>query len=295
MTGREPGRGDVLISGGSIFRVAPTIDPAAAGADQVVDATGLHVCPGLVDVHMHLSCASDQPERAEDALCGVALAAGITTAALAPEEDGALCPVYHGNVPAKAAKMRTFHLESLTDAEAAARMTAAARSGETLVCHIHGVDSLRRTLRLRTEATDGPCRMALAHLTGCGDVVDEIAAAGCPVILGACSLRGAGSAYALATRLRRAGVLVALTADYPATRPHHLPICAGLCVRAGMPAADALRAVTADAARLLGLQNVCGAIAPGLRADLTLYDGDPLRLTSACVAVYSGGEPVRQR
>lgn len=77
------------------------------------------------------------------------------------------------------------------------------------------------------------------------------------------------------------GVLVALTADYPATRPHHLPICAGLCVRAGMPAADAFRAVTADAARLLGLHNVCGALRPGLRADLTLYDGDPLRLASA--------------
>lgn len=295
MTEREPGRGDVLISGGSILRVAPAIDPAEAGADQVVDATGLCVCPGLVDVHMHLSCASDQPERAVDVLCDVALAAGITTAAMAPEEDGVLCPVYHGHASAKAAKMRTFHLESLTDAEATARMTAAARSGETLVCHIHGVDSLRRALRLRTEAADGPCRMALAHLTDCGDAVDEIAASGCPVILGACSLRGVGSAYALATRLSRAGVLVALTADYPATRPHHLPICAGLCVRAGMPAADALRAVTVDAARLLGLQNVCGAIAPGLRADLTLYDGDPLRLASACVAVYSGGEPVWQR
>lgn len=290
MTGREPAKGDILVSDGKILRVAPKIDPAEARAEQVVDAAGLHVCPGLVDVHMHLAHASDQPERAVEALCGVALSSGITTAAFVPEADGALCPVHHGNVPAEAVKMRTLCLEGLTDEEVAARMTWAARSGETLVCQIHDVDSLRRAVRLRGEAADGPCRMALAHLTGCGGAVEEIVAAGCPVILGACSLRGQGSAYALAARLRRAGVLVALTADYPATRPHHLPICAGLCVRAGMPAADAFRAVTADAARLLGLQNVCGALRPGLRADLTLYDGDPLRLASACVAVYTGGK-----
>src|SRR5262249_38835953 len=43
---------DVAIAGGKIARVAERIDPAQA--KQVVDATGLYVTPGLIDIHVHL-------------------------------------------------------------------------------------------------------------------------------------------------------------------------------------------------------------------------------------------------
>ena len=43
---------DVAVAGGKIARVASGIDPRLAG--RVVDATGLYVVPGLIDVHTHV-------------------------------------------------------------------------------------------------------------------------------------------------------------------------------------------------------------------------------------------------
>jgi imidazolonepropionase-like amidohydrolase len=44
-----------------------------------------------------------------------------------------------------------------------------------------------------------------------------------------------------------------------------------------VPAADLVRSVTTNAARLVGLENEIGRVAPGYRADLIAVDGDPLR------------------
>lgn len=43
---------DVAIAGAKVARVAAAIDPASAG--RVVDATGLYVVPGLIDLHSHV-------------------------------------------------------------------------------------------------------------------------------------------------------------------------------------------------------------------------------------------------
>jgi dihydroorotase len=43
---------DVAIAGGKIAAVAPSIDPALAF--KVVDVSGLHVTPGLIDMHVHV-------------------------------------------------------------------------------------------------------------------------------------------------------------------------------------------------------------------------------------------------
>ena len=43
---------DVAIAGGKIARVAPDISSAEAG--KTVDATGLYVAPGLIDIHAHV-------------------------------------------------------------------------------------------------------------------------------------------------------------------------------------------------------------------------------------------------
>jgi imidazolonepropionase-like amidohydrolase len=49
-----------------------------------------------------------------------------------------------------------------------------------------------------------------------------------------------------------------------------------LYVQAGLPPIDAIRAATAVPARVMGLQHDTGTIAPGLRADLIVVDGNPL-------------------
>ena len=57
-------RSDVAVRGGVIEAIEPDLAGVAAGADEVVDATGLLVFPGVVDVHTHTRVASDaEPDR----------------------------------------------------------------------------------------------------------------------------------------------------------------------------------------------------------------------------------------
>jgi imidazolonepropionase-like amidohydrolase len=67
-----------------------------------------------------------------------------------------------------------------------------------------------------------------------------------------------------------------------------------LLARAGLTNAEILRAATADTARAFGLTDR-GAVEPGLRADLVLLDGDPIRDITAARdlrAVWCAGTEV---
>src|SRR5947207_6157762 len=55
---------DVAIEAGKIARVAEKID--AAEARKVVDAGGLYVTPGLIDIHVHVYKRTNPPPRAQD-------------------------------------------------------------------------------------------------------------------------------------------------------------------------------------------------------------------------------------
>jgi dihydropyrimidinase len=55
---------DLFVQGGAIELVAPELSGLAASADEVVDASGLLVLPGVVDVHTHTRVAVDgAPDR----------------------------------------------------------------------------------------------------------------------------------------------------------------------------------------------------------------------------------------
>jgi len=57
-------RADLAAVGGRITAIEPSLDALAAGADRVIDATGMLVLPGVVDTHTHTRVASDQePDR----------------------------------------------------------------------------------------------------------------------------------------------------------------------------------------------------------------------------------------
>ena len=55
-----------------------------------------------------------------------------------------------------------------------------------------------------------------------------------------------------------------------------------------MPYNAALRAITSDAAQILGIADRVGSIAVGLDADLQLYSGDPLGLDDPCLVMVKG-------
>ncbi len=80
-------RADIAINGGTIEAIEPDLRGPAAGADRVIEATGMLVLPGVVDVHTHTRVASDaEPDRFfQDS---VAAAYGGTTSFLSFNNPG---------------------------------------------------------------------------------------------------------------------------------------------------------------------------------------------------------------
>jgi hypothetical protein len=69
-----------------------------------------------------------------------------------------------------------------------------------------------------------------------------------------------------------------------------------LYVQAGIPAPQVLRIATSNAARVAGIAERAGSIAPGLSADLVLVQGDPTRDITALrrtLLVFKGGQAYR--
>ena len=77
----DPGRGvdvegDVLIREGRIAAVGPDV---AAEAERVIDARGLIVCPGLVDIHCHLREPGHEHKETIETGTHAAARGGFTT------------------------------------------------------------------------------------------------------------------------------------------------------------------------------------------------------------------------
>ncbi len=78
---------DVWVRGEQVLGIGPQPD---AHADQVLDAAGKIVCPGLIDMHVHLR----EPGRVEDETIATgtaaALAGGVTSVACMPNTEPAI-------------------------------------------------------------------------------------------------------------------------------------------------------------------------------------------------------------
>jgi len=81
------------------------------------------------------------------------------------------------------------------------------------------------------------------------------------------------SAYANAALLHEKGVRFALVTD-DASQSRNLPYQAAMARAYGLPAADALRAITLSPAEIFGVADRLGSIEPGKQATLVLASGD---------------------
>jgi imidazolonepropionase-like amidohydrolase len=70
---------------------------------------------------------------------------------------------------------------------------------------------------------------------------------------------------------------------------------AARCVRHGIPREVALRAITLNPARMLGLDQRLGSIEPGKDAHLVVFSGDPLDFDSVVEQVFIDGIPAYER
>ena len=100
-----------------------------------------------------------------------------------------------------------------------------------------------------------------------------------------------------ALRAKRAGVWIVSGSDAVAGLHGHNVREIEWLVKAGLTPAEALRAATVDAARLLGLEGKVGEIKPGEFADIIAVAGDPLKDISAVEHVgfvMKGGQVVKE-
>lgn len=167
--------------------------------------------------------------------------------------------------------------------------------GELPWCqHTHRADDTATAIRLAQEFG---YRLVINHGTEGHLLADLIAERDIPVIIGPLftsrakvelrqrSLRNPGL-------LARAGVRIAITTDHPVVPINFLVHQATLAVKEGLDRDTALRALTIEPARMLGLDDRVGSLEPGKDGDVVVWSGDPLDVMSRARTVYLEGREV---
>jgi imidazolonepropionase-like amidohydrolase len=127
-------------------------------------------------------------------------------------------------------------------------------------------------------------------------LADTLAARHIPVIVGPTTV-GVGpdepydEIFANPGVLARAGVTIAFQTN-DAHDSRNLPYNAALAEAYGLPADDALKALTINPARIFGVADRLGSIEPGKEATLIVTDGDPLDARCGPKYVFIRGELV---
>jgi imidazolonepropionase-like amidohydrolase len=132
-------------------------------------------------------------------------------------------------------------------------------------------------------------------------VAGELAVAKVPVILDPLdnlpsSFDKVGATLENAARLQKAGVTIAFSfRDLQAYNIRKLRQAAGNAVAHGLPQDAALAALTRNPAAIFGVTDRAGMLEVGRSADLVLWSGDPLEVTSLAERVFVGGHAVPMR
>ena len=166
-----------------------------------------------------------------------------------------------------------------------------------LLVTAHRAVDIINILRLAKEFN---IKIVLDGVSDAQQVINEIKASGFPVIIHPTMYRAGGETENLsmedAAKLKAAGIPVALQSGYEGYVPKTRIVLFEAAVAAanGMTRSDALATITIDAAKILGLDNRIGSIAPGKDADLAMYDGDPFEYVTHCTGTIINGNVVSE-
>lgn len=161
--------------------------------------------------------------------------------------------------------------------------------------HVHRTRDIRAALELAGEFG---LDLVLQHATEAHLMAEELAAHNTPCVVGPITIAREAKeelknlSYAAPGILAAAGVKVALMTDHPTEPIQFLPIIAGEAVREGMSWDDALKAITINAAEIIGVDDQVGSIEVGKDADLVVHDGDPLEAATRIRVVVADGDAV---
>ena len=329
MTPGEIENGTIVVAGGKIRRVGTDVE-TPAGAEVLELPKGSIVLPGFIDLHSHLGSAFEVEESTEAATPRVkaveaftsrhpdvraALGSGVTSVALAP-----------GNGNVVGGRVGVVKLNGGRYDRALFRDSVAVKislGGEALrrdrepTSHAGALRLLRELLKDPAEDLRGLPLFIHANTAGEIESARDLATAfQRPLVLlhareaarpGAPKVSGLTIGFGPLTpadprelleapaALVRAGAKLAFVSDSPATSEEHLRVTAAFAVKYGLDRQEALRALTLTPAAALGLSKEIGTIEEGKDADLVVWSGDPLSLTSFVEMVIVNGAIVYRR
>lgn len=166
---------------------------------------------------------------------------------------------------------------------------------QPLLVYIYGAVDIRTLIRIKNEYG---LRVIIIGGSEAWKVARPLAAANIPVLLDPTAnlpeqFEDIGATLKNAARLHAEGVKIAFAGTSSGSyNLSSLAQHAGVAVANGLPYDAAIAALTRNPAEIYGLGGSLGSLAAGKIADVVIWDGDPLEVTSAPEAVFING--VRQ-
>lgn len=144
-----------------------------------------------------------------------------------------------------------------------------------LKAHAHRADDILTAIRIAKEFD---VKLTIEHCTEGHLIADKLAEANYPVAVGpslthATKFELKNKTFETPGILAKAGCQVSIITDSPVIPQEYLPMAAGLAVKAGMNPFDALKAITINPARHLGIEERVGSLEAGKDADLVMTNG----------------------
>ena len=163
-----------------------------------------------------------------------------------------------------------------------------------LKAHAHQANDIFTALRIAKEFD---LDITLEHVTEGHLIADELTAEHVPMAVGPTLTHSTKfelqhKSFTTPGVLSKAGGQVSIITDAPVIPIEYLPLCAGLAVKAGMDPYEALKAITINPAKHLGIEDRVGSLAAGKDADLVITDGNPFQVDTQIKAVLIDGEKI---
>ncbi|SCY74274.1 amidohydrolase [Alkaliphilus peptidifermentans] len=166
-----------------------------------------------------------------------------------------------------------------------------------LKAHAHRADDILTSIRIAKEFG---LKITLEHCTEGHLIADYISQEGCAAIVG--PTLGDRSKFELKNKdfetpaiLYKAGVKIAIMTDHPVIPVQHLPMCAALAMKSGLPEEEALKSITINAAEILGLDDRIGSLEIGKDADIVIWNKHPLDLQASVECTIIDGNIVYKK
>ena len=163
-----------------------------------------------------------------------------------------------------------------------------------LKIHAHQANDILTAIRLAKEFD---VNLTIEHVTEGHIIADKLANCPYPLAVGpslthATKFELQNKSWETPGILASKGCQVSIITDSPVIPQEYLPLCAGLAVKAGMDPFEALKAITINPAKQIGIADRVGSIEAGKDADIVITDGDPMVSNTAVKTVFINGEVV---